>query len=171
MPTTDAVKLLKDDHKQVKELFREYEGLGERAHAKKGKLAREIIIQLTAHAKIEEEIFYPTVQQRVKALKDVVLEGEEEHHVAERLMNELQGMDPSDEHFDPKMKVLIESVEHHIKEEEKEMLPDAKEKLGNETSALGEQMARRKEELLAELAGMPEFGRPSKGAESTEAAS
>jgi hemerythrin-like domain-containing protein len=151
---TDPIKMLKDDHKKVRELFREYEAAGERAHAKKGKIAREIFAELDIHAAIEEEIFYPAAKERGKKdkeLKQTVLEGEEEHHVMHVLVDELKAMDPQDERFDAKMTVLIESVEHHIKEEEKEVLPEAKEQLGEELPAIGEQMARRKEELTAQL--------------------
>lgn len=148
----NAVKMLKDDHKKVKGLFREYEGAGERAHQTKGKIAEQVFMELEVHSKLEEEIFYPAVQAKgTKDLKEVVNEGIEEHHVVDVLIAELKALDPSDERFDAKFKVLTENVEHHIEEEEGEMLPDAEKKLGNEVDRLGELMAQRKQELIQQM--------------------
>jgi hemerythrin-like domain-containing protein len=145
----DAIKLLKDDHKKVKSLFREYEGAGDRAYQTKARIAEQVFAELEVHSKIEEEIFYPAVQAKgSKDGKEVVLEGYEEHHVVDVLINELKALDPQDDRFDAKFKVLTENVEHHIEEEESEMLPDAAKKLGDDVDRLAEQMARRKEELM-----------------------
>ena len=142
----DAVKLLKDDHEKVKGLFRQFERA--RSDDKKKQLADEIMMELEVHSKIEEEIFYPAVREKVGE-DELVAEAVEEHHVVDVLMQEIKQLEPSDERFEAKMTVLIENVEHHIEEEEKEMLPDAKKKLGKDVEALGEQMEQRKQQLMA----------------------
>ena len=144
--TMDAVKLLKDDHEKVKGLFRQFEKA--RSEDKKKQLADEIMMELEVHSKIEEEIFYPAVREKVGE-DELVAEAVEEHHVVDVLMQEIKQLDPSDERFEAKMTVLIENVEHHIEEEEKEMLPDAKKKLGKDVEALGDQMEQRKQQLMA----------------------
>jgi hemerythrin-like domain-containing protein len=147
----NAVRLLKDDHKKVKGLFREYEGAGERAYKTKLGIAEQVFTELEVHTKIEEEIFYPAVRAKGGELKDVVSESLEEHHVVDVLMAELKALDPEDERYDAKFKVLTENVEHHIEEEETEMLPDAEKKLGDaDMERLGEQMAARTQQLLKE---------------------
>jgi len=144
---TDPIKLLKDDHKKVKELFTEFETADGRS---KRRIANEAIMELDIHAAIEEEIFYPAM---LEALKDeiVVAEAEEEHHVVHVLIEELRGMEKPDVHFDAKFTVLAENVKHHIEEEEKEMLSKAG-KAGKELlDQLGEQMLERKEALMREM--------------------
>ena len=146
--TVDAVKLLKDDHEKVKGLFRQFEKA--RSDDKKKQLADEIMHELEVHSQIEEEIFYPAVREKGgSSQQEIVAEAVEEHHVVDVLMKEIKELDPSDERFEAKMTVLIENVEHHIEEEEKEMLPDAKKKLGKEVEALGDQMEQRKGQLMA----------------------
>ena len=146
----DAIKMLKDDHKKVKGLFREYEALGDEAFKTKQKIATTVCDELSVHAALEEEIFYPAVAEKAdKEEKDVILEGIEEHAVMKTLIAELRQMSSEDETFDAKFKVLTENTEHHIEEEEDEMLPDAKKKLGDDVEALGDQMAARKEQLMA----------------------
>jgi hemerythrin-like domain-containing protein len=149
----NAIKLLKDDHKKVKGLFREFESAGDRAYQKKQKIADEVFHELEVHSKIEEEIFYPAVREKAdKEGKELVQEGIEEHHVVNVLMSELREMDTQAENFDAKFTVLIENVEHHIEEEEGEMLPDAEKLLGGELETLGERMHQRKQELMATIA-------------------
>jgi hemerythrin-like domain-containing protein len=150
MHPMDAVKLLKDDHEKVKGLFRQFEKA--RSADKKKQLADEIMLELEVHSKIEEEIFYPAVKEQVKGQDELVAEAVEEHHVVDVLMQEIKALDPSDERFEAKMTVLIENVEHHIEEEESEMLPDAKKKLGKDTAELGAQMEQRKQALMATAA-------------------
>ena len=145
----DAVKLLKDDHEKVKGLFRQFEKA--RSEDKKKQLADEIMMELEVHSKIEEEIFYPAVREKVGE-DELVAEAVEEHHVVDVLMQEIKQLEPSDERFEAKMTVLIENVEHHIEEEEEEMLPDAKKKLGKDVEALGDQMEQRKQQLMATVA-------------------
>jgi hemerythrin superfamily protein len=128
--STDAIVLLKDDHKQVKRLFREFEQAGERATKTKGTVVARIIEALTVHTYLENEIMYPEVRRLLPQLEHDILESYEEHHVADVLCVELSMMNPADERFDAKTTVLIESVEHHIEEEEQDWFPKVREGLG-----------------------------------------
>ena len=119
----DAITLLKNDHKTVDKLFKSYEKAGDRAKATKRKLAAQIIKELSIHAAIEEEIFYPAARNAVEETTPEVLESLEEHHIVKWVLSELEGMDPSDERFDAKVTVLIELVRHHVDEEEHELFP------------------------------------------------
>ena len=149
----NAIKLLKDDHKKVKGLFREFESAGDRAYKKKQEIADKVFLELEVHSKIEEEIFYPAVREKAdKEGQEIVQEGLEEHHVVDVLIGELRALEPQDENFDAKFKVLTENVEHHIEEEEKEMLPDAEKLLRNDLDRLGEQMQARKDQLMSIMA-------------------
>ncbi|MCU1461518.1 MAG: hemerythrin [Acidimicrobiales bacterium] len=137
----DAITLLKEDHKEVKRLFREFEKLGERAVKAKQEIATHVIEALSVHSAIEEQIFYPSVRKLVPDLNEAVLEALEEHHVAKWLLAELEDMTPEHERFDAKMKVLTESVRHHVEEEEGELFPEVREALGRKALAeIGEQM-------------------------------
>ena len=146
----DATKLLKNDHDEVRALFKEYENTGDRALAKKEKLFAQIRDALTAHAKVEEEVFYPAVKAaRSEEAKDEVREATEEHKIVKTLLSELDRMKPSDEQYDAKMTVLRESVEHHAGEEEKEMFKQARKLFSKERlEALGEEMEIRKGALV-----------------------
>jgi iron-sulfur cluster repair protein YtfE (RIC family) len=151
MPKMDAFSLLKKDHDEVKKMFKEYEAKGDKAYKSKLELATKIYEELAIHETIEEEIFYPAVREHAtKKGVDIVLEGYQEHHVADLLIDELKALDIEDETYDPKFKVLQENIEHHIEEEEGEMFPMAKKAVGDMAEDLGEQMAARKEELMAE---------------------
>jgi hemerythrin-like domain-containing protein len=144
----DPVKLLKDDHKKVKDLFRQFEKA--RSDDRKKQIAEEVFHELEVHAAIEEEIFYPAARAKMdKDGKAVVDEGFEEHHVVKMLIGELQALPRVNEQYEAKFKVLTENVEHHIEEEEKEMLPDAKKALGDDVDMIGTQMEARKDELMA----------------------
>jgi len=158
----DAIKLLKQDHANVKAMFKEYEELGDRAFAGKKKLADKICLELTRHAAAEEEIFYPAVRQAGKENEDLVDEATVEHASAKALISQLSQMDPHDDLFDAKVKVLGEYIEHHVKEEETEMLPNAK-KAGLDLQALGEQMAARKEEIEFVAPEMPMLSGGARG--------
>jgi hemerythrin-like domain-containing protein len=139
--STDAIVLLKEDHKEVKRLFREFEQAGENAHVRKGEIVKKIIEQLTIHTYIENEVMYPEVRKLVPDIEDDILESYEEHHVADVLCFELWAMKPEHDHFDAKTTVLIESVEHHIEEEENEWFPKVREALGrNQLAEIGERM-------------------------------
>ena len=128
--SNDAIVLLKDDHKQIRKVFKDFQSAGEDATARKGKLVDQMIELLTQHTYIENEVMYPRVRELLPDLEDDVLESYEEHHVADVLVVELSMMKPSDERFDAKTTVLIENVLHHIEEEEQEWFPKVREGLG-----------------------------------------
>jgi hemerythrin superfamily protein len=128
--STDAIVLLKQDHKDIRKLFREFDQAGENATVQKGKIVSRIIELLTVHTYIENEVMYPKVRELLPDLEDDVLESYEEHHVADVLVMELFAMKPTDERFDAKTTVLIENVTHHIEEEEQEWFPKVREGLG-----------------------------------------
>src|SRR5437868_3629836 len=127
----DAIALLLHDHEEVEQLFRQFEKLTERAHKSKEKIALKIIRELAIHSAIEEMLFYPAVRTaalkaNVRTLKeaaDTVLESLEEHHVVKWVLSELEDMKPEDERYDAKMSVLMESVRHHVEEEQDELFP------------------------------------------------
>jgi hemerythrin superfamily protein len=142
----DAITLLKDDHKTVEGLFKRFESLGDRAYATKRKVADQIIRELSVHAQIEEQIFYPEVREAVEETEDQVLESLEEHHIVKWTLSELEGMDPHDERFTAKVTVLMESVRHHVKEEETELFPKVRRNVDRTTLGnLGERMAKAKD--------------------------
>jgi hemerythrin-like domain-containing protein len=128
--STDAIVMLKADHKEIKRLFRRFQDAGDRAEKTKGDLVKKIIEELTVHTHLENEVMYPEVRGLLPDLEDDVLESYEEHHVADVLCAELYAMDPSDERFDAKTTVLIENVTHHIDEEEQDWFPKVREGLG-----------------------------------------
>jgi hemerythrin-like domain-containing protein len=121
--STDAIVLLKEDHTEIRRLFREFEGTGKDATKAKGALVKQILSLLTVHTYLENEIVYPGVRELVPAVEDHVLESYEEHHVADVLSMELMIMSPDDERFTAKTMVLIENVRHHMDEEEQEWFP------------------------------------------------
>ena len=128
--STDAIVLLKNDHKEVRKLFAAFEQAGDNALARKGKLVDKILELLTIHTYIENEVMYPRVREMLPELEDDVLESYEEHHVADVLVAELASMKPEDERFTAKTTVLIESVRHHMKEEEEDWFPKVRQGLG-----------------------------------------
>jgi hemerythrin superfamily protein len=128
--SSDAIVILKNDHKEIKKLFRRFEAAGENAEQAKGDIVEKILEALTVHTYIENESMYPAVRRLLPEVEADVLESYEEHHVADVLCMELATMQPSDERFDAKVTVLIESVEHHIEEEEDEWFPKVRDGLG-----------------------------------------
>lgn len=141
----NAIELLKADHDKVKAMFEKYDGLGDRAMAAKKKLAREICLELTKHAIAEEEIFYSAVREAVGD-EDMVDEATVEHACAKDLIAQILSMEPSDDLYDAKVKVLGEQIEHHVEEEEKEMFPKAK-KAKLDMAELGQAIQARKDEI------------------------
>jgi hemerythrin superfamily protein len=140
--STDAIVMLKEDHKRVRKLFKEFQQAGEDATTKKGKLVDQIIEELTVHTYLENEVMYPAVRAALPDLEDDVLESYEEHHVADVLVMELSTMSPTDERFDAKTTVLIESVSHHIEEEEGDWFPKVRAGMGRkDLQELGARMA------------------------------
>src|SRR6476659_5356397 len=139
--STDAIVLLKDEHKTIRKAFRGFQDAGENAEKRKGQLVDQIIELLTIHTYIENEVMYPRVRDLLPNLEDDVLESYEEHHVADVLCVELAAMDATDERFDAKTTVLIENVEHHMEEEEQDWFPKVREGLGRkQLQELGEEL-------------------------------
>ena len=144
----NALTLLKDDHDDVKKLLEKADDTTERAIKTRAALLHEIGVKLTAHEKIEEEIFYPALKEHPKA-KDIVLEGYQEHHVVDLLMAELKSLDEDDETWGAKFAVMKENIEHHIEEEEGEMFTKARAAFSSEELAeLGEQMEAMRADIL-----------------------
>lgn len=142
----EAIALLKADHKLVSQLFAEYEKL--RSPSKKKQLVLKICTELSVHAQVEEEIFYPAVKRALKD-KELVPEATVEHATLKDLIAQVEGVEPDGEMFDAKIKVMSEYVKHHVKEEQNEMFPKAKNtKL--DMFELGAQLLERKTELLAQ---------------------
>jgi hemerythrin superfamily protein len=144
----DAIALLKEDHRTVEKLFKDFEQAS--GDGRKEKLAREICRELTIHAKIEEEIFYPACDGKVD--EELLKEAYVEHDAAKLLIAEIEAGEPSDEFYDAKVKVLQEEIEHHVEEEEKRMegLFTQARKAGLDMDRLGEELASRKAELMKE---------------------
>ncbi len=151
----DAVALLKADHRKVEELFASFEAA--KGSDKKKALAEQICMELTVHAKIEEDVFYPACEGKVE--EDLLKEAYVEHDGAKMLIAEIEAGGPDDEFYDAKVKVLSEQIEHHVEEEEKRvegMFAQAR-KAGLDMDALGEQMAAEKQQLIANYtaSGLP----------------
>ncbi len=137
----DAITLLKQDHRTVEKLFKSYEKTGDKAHKSRRDLVDQIIEELSIHAAIEEQVFYPRVRQEVPDAEDTVLEGLEEHHIVKWTLSELETLEPSDERFHPKVTVLMESVRHHVEEEESEMFPEVRKAMGRKAlQQVGDQL-------------------------------
>jgi hemerythrin-like domain-containing protein len=144
--SSDAIVLLKADHKEVKAVFKQFQQAGEDATAKKGDLVKKMIELLTIHTYLENELIYPEVRRHLPDLEDDVLESYEEHHVADVLCLELSTMSADHERFDAKTTVLIENVLHHIEEEEQEWFPEVRKGMTRKQLAeLGERMLQMRE--------------------------
>jgi len=142
----DAIALLKADHRTVEELFEQFEKA--RGDGRKEALANQICLELSVHAAIEEEIFYPACEGKVD--EDLLKESYVEHDAAKVLIAEIaSGAGEADDYFDSKVKVLQEEIEHHVEEEEKRMegLFAQARKAGLDMDALGVELAARKVEL------------------------
>ncbi|MEO6215916.1 MAG: hemerythrin domain-containing protein [Sphingomonas sp.] len=143
----DAIALLKADHRTVEDLFEQFEKAS--GDGRKQKIAEQICLELTVHAQIEEEIFYPACEGKIE--EDLLKEAYVEHDGAKVLIAEIEAGGPNDEYYDAKVKVLSEQIEHHVEEEEKRMegMFSQARKAGLDMDALGEQLRARKEELVA----------------------
>jgi len=159
---TDAIALLKADHRKVEGLFAQYEKA--KASTRKKDLATQICFELTVHAKIEEDIFYPACSED-GVDEDLMDEAYVEHDSAKVLIAEIEKGNPDDDYYDAKVKVLSEMIKHHVKEEEKKqgnMFAKAKQ-AGVDTKALGQQMAAEKKTLTAQYKsqGLPKPATPT----------
>jgi hemerythrin superfamily protein len=149
MAKQNAIALLKAEHAAVKKLFAQEQRATKQDDEKKQSIFDQIKDALTVHATTEEEIFYPAVKKaREEHVKDEVREGYEEHQQIKNLLAQIASITPDDETWDMKIKVLKEDVEHHVKEEEGEMFPDARKFLGEKRLIeLGAELQARKQEL------------------------
>lgn len=141
----DAITLLTAQHREVHEMFEKFENMTDRAKVSKKKLADEICQALIMHTTIEEEILYPALREAGDT-DDLVDEAVVEHASAKDLIAQIQEMDPDEDLYDAKVKVLGELVDHHVEEEEEEMFPKMKE-LKLDLQALGQELAARAAEL------------------------
>ena len=142
----DAIVLLKEDHKEIRKLFKQFQNAGANAKATKGRIVDRILELLTVHTYLENECMYPVTRELLPDLEQDVLESYEEHHVADVLCMELAAMDPDDERFDAKTTVLIESVTHHIEEEERDWFPKVRAGLGRkQLQEIGERLVELRE--------------------------
>ncbi len=145
----NALKLLKQDHDEVKSMLSDLESTTERAEKTRTELFATIKRELTVHEEIEEKIFYPALRDHPKA-KDIVLEAYEEHNVVDTIMSELEQTDVTDETWAAKFTVMKENLEHHIEEEEGEMFKQARQVFeAAELQELGDRMAAMKDQLTA----------------------
>jgi len=144
----DAIALLKADHRKVEELFEKFESA--KGDGSKERIARQICLELTVHAKIEEEIFYPACKGAVE--EDLIDEAYVEHDGAKVLIAEIEAGGPDEDYYDAKVKVLSEQIEHHVEEEEKrvEGIFSQARKAGLDMDELGRRLAARKAELIAQ---------------------
>jgi len=143
----DAIALLKQDHRTVEELFEQFEKAS--GDGRKQKLAEQICLELSVHAQIEEEIFYPALRDAIDD-EDLIDEADVEHASAKQLIAQLEQLEVGVDHYDATVTVLGEYIDHHVKEEEGEMFSKARE-ADIDSAALGEELAIRKAELREEL--------------------
>ncbi|KQO16187.1 hemerythrin [Acidovorax sp. Leaf76] len=157
MPTSqrqkDVCDLLDADHKAVKKMFKDFDALTESkarsAAQSRLDLARQICMELTVHAQVEEEIFYPAVRNAIKET-DLIAEAEVEHQTAKDLIAQIEAAETADEEFNAKVKVLGEYIDHHVKEERNEMFPKARAAKKLDLVAMRDEVEARKQELMDE---------------------
>jgi len=136
---SDAITQLKDDHEKVEKLFKKYDDTTSRAVKTRRKLVDQMIEELSIHAAIEEQVFYPISRVLSEESLDQTLEALEEHHLVKITLAELVKLDPTDERFHPKVTVLMENVRHHVEEEEQYLFPMMRKAFGrNDMSDLGD---------------------------------
>lgn len=148
VPKNEAISQLMADHARVKKMFKQYDRLaeGDAGEREKQQLATMICAELTAHATAEEEIFYPAARQAIDKT-ELIDEADVEHASAKDLIAQIEGSSPSDDHYDAKVKVLGEYINHHVQEEEGEMFPKVR-RAKLDTVGLGEQIAQRKAQIM-----------------------
>lgn len=148
----DAFELLKRDHKKVSEIFEKLEPTTERGVKTREELFTRLKNELDVHARIEEQIFYPTLKE-AQETHDITLEAYEEHAIVKQLLAELEAMPKDNEEWGAKLKVLQENVEHHVEEEEGEMFKGARKVLSKEQiEQLGARMEAAKNQQRAAAA-------------------
>ncbi|MFE1793068.1 hemerythrin domain-containing protein [Streptomyces sp. NPDC059525] len=152
----DAIVLLREDHKTVEKLFKRFEKTDDEETAERRRIADEVIEELTVHAWIEEQVFYPAAREAAPDTTDHILESIEEHHAVVWMLSEIKGMDPGDERFKAKMSVLMEQVRHHVEEEEQDWFPDVRKAMGrNRLTELGERLRAAKDDAPRDPLAVP----------------
>ncbi len=142
----NAITMLTEDHAKVRKMFKQFEKAKDDDAAQKEELVRQICAELTVHTQLEEEIFYPAAREALQE-QDLLDEAEVEHASAKSLIEQLSGMQPEDDLYDAKVTVLGEYVEHHVKEEEKQLFPKVR-KARLDLDEMADQMSARKSELM-----------------------
>lgn len=143
----DALDMLRTDHGKVRDLFDQYEEAPDMSS--KRAIAEEVFVELEVHAQVEENVFYPALQEETdQEGKDMLAESLQEHHTVTALIQELRQNGHDDEMFDRKFRELMDNVEHHVEEEENMMFPKAEEQLAGEMEDLLEEMQELKQQLL-----------------------
>ena len=145
----DAIEILKADHQKVKELFKEFEGLSDRSKVSKKRIADQICHELRIHTEVEEQVLYPAVRAAIKT-DDLMDEALVEHASAKNLVAQITVMDPGDDLYDAKLKVLSEQIDHHVSEEEGQMFPKVRH-TKIDLKALAAQMTELKETLAEQV--------------------
>jgi hemerythrin-like domain-containing protein len=143
----DAIAMLKEDHQRVRDLFAQYEAANNATT--KRTLAEEVFVELETHAQLEENIFYPSVNEATEEGPELVKESLHEHATVKQLIAELRQIGPQNAEFDTKFHELMHNVEHHVEEEEAEMFPLAEEELAEDLDEMSAEMQELKKELLA----------------------
>lgn len=146
-PPQDAIAMLKADHQKVRDLFQQYEAT--RDPSAKREVAEQVFIELETHAQLEENVFYPAVQEETDEGPALVQESLSEHEAVKTLIQELRSMAHDTDEFDAKFQELIQNVEHHVEEEEAEMFPLAEDELADDLDEMKDEM----QELKADLQG------------------
>jgi len=147
----DAIAMLKQDHRKVAQLFKQFETLGDADDAveEKASIVKQICTELKVHAQLEEEIFYPAAREAIDE-EDLIDDAEAEHADAKELITQLESLQPDDDDYDEKVKLLNEEIDHHVDEEEGEIFPKVAE-ARVDTKILGQRMKKRKAELMSEM--------------------
>ena len=158
---TDPTMILTEDHNKVRDLFKRFESA---KGAEKQAVFAEIAMELEIHTKIEEEVFYPAVK-RIPDLAEMVAEAVEEHDIVDFVLASMRKLSPDDERYDAKFKTLMENVEHHAEEEEKEMFPEASAKLPN-ANEIAARLVERKQELIEQMTKRDTGSRAGSGSRS-----
>src|SRR5688572_30022540 len=144
-----ALEMLSSDHRKVEDLFEQFEEMKEEEDASRIVIAQRICSELTIHAQVEEDLFYPWLRENMDDT-ELVAEAAVEHATAKQLIAEIMPVGEPDEEYDAKVKVLSEYIKHHVKEEENEIFPDVASE-EEELDELGQEMFARKAELMAEM--------------------
>ena len=148
----DATQILTADHKKVSKIFADFEKIKDRDSEAKQQLVKKACDELTVHAQVEEELFYPALHEALKESdQDLVDEAEVEHASIKQLIETLKTCDPEDRHYDANVTVLSEYVKHHVKEEQDEIFPKARKAKDLDLNQIGEEITARKMQLMEEF--------------------